>query len=62
MLRCLQQERRIRGSLNVGQFLPDSFSPLAVVLLQINVLRVDGYFSDHMDDWTRPWGTRGNTK
>lgn len=44
------------------QFLPNSISSLAVVLLQIDVLWVDRYFPDHMDDWTRPWGHRGTQK
>lgn len=44
------------------QFLPDSISALAVVLPQINVLRVNWYFSDHMNDGSRPWRDRGHGK
>lgn len=35
---------------------PDSCPAFAVALLQINVLRLDGYVSDHVDDGTRPGG------
>lgn len=38
------------------QFSPDSRPAFAVALLQIDVLRFDGYLSDHVDDGMRPGG------
>lgn len=38
------------------QVSPDSRPAFAVALLQIDVLRFDGYLSDHVDDGMRPGG------
>lgn len=41
------------------QVSPDPRPALAVALLQIDVLRIDGYVSDHVDDGTRPGAGEG---
>lgn len=37
---------------------PHSCPAFTVTLLQIDVLRINGYVSDHMDDGTRPGGAQ----
>lgn len=43
------------------QFSPDSRPALAVALLQVDVLRIDGYVSDHVDDGMGPGGAQGRS-